>query len=141
MGVIYTAQELLITDGCIIRTAANLQLDEESILLYEVVRSSPHAMRKLADKVKRYYTLINDSRYCENNYYGYEALPQLVICGENYEHCIKIVHYLRSRGLINEKDSLLYTDRLSFLMIEILQGGQNFGEDRIFVSIHKLFGR
>lgn len=47
-------QELPITDGCIIRTAANVQLDEESILLYEVVRSTPHAMRKLTDKVSRY---------------------------------------------------------------------------------------
>ena len=95
-----------ITDGCIIRTAANIQLDEESILLYEVVRSTPHAMRKLANKICRYYTLINDSRYCEDNYYGYTAVPQLVICGEGYEHCVKIDQYLRSRGLISETDSL-----------------------------------
>lgn len=48
---IYAAQELPITDGCIIQTAANVQLDEKSILLYEVVRSTPHAMLKLTDKV------------------------------------------------------------------------------------------
>lgn len=108
-------QELPITDGCIIRTAANVQLDEESILLYEVVRSTPHAMHKLADKVNRYYTLINDSRYRENNYYGHKAVPQLVICGESYEHCIKIDQYLRGRGLINETDSLLYTEDLLYV--------------------------
>ena len=34
METMRPAQELPITDGCIIRTAANIQLDEESILLY-----------------------------------------------------------------------------------------------------------
>lgn len=56
METMRPVQELPITDGCIIRTAANVQLDEESILLYEVVRSTSHEMRKLADKVSRYYT-------------------------------------------------------------------------------------
>ena len=115
METMCPVQELPITDGCIVRTAVNIQLDEESILLYEVVRSTPHAMRKLADKVNRYYTLINDSRYRENNYYGHEAVPQLVICGENYEHCVKIDQYLRSRGLISETDSLLYTEDLFYV--------------------------
>lgn len=115
METMRPVQEFPITDGCIIRTAVNIQLDEESILLYEVVRSTPHAMRKLADKVNRYYTLINDSRYRENNYYGHEAVPQLVICGENYEHCVKIDQYLRSRELISETDSLLYTEDLFYV--------------------------
>lgn len=115
METMRPAQEFPITDGCILRTAANIQLDEESILLYEVVRSTPHAMRKLADKVSRYYMLINDSRYRENNYYGHEAVPQLIICGESYEHCVKIDQYLRSRGLISETDSLLYTEDLFYV--------------------------
>ena len=115
METMRPVQELPITDGRIVRTAVNIQLDEGSILLYEVVRSTPHAMRKLADKVNRYYTLINDSRYRENNFYGHEAVPQLVICGENYEHCVKIDQYLRSRGLISETDSLLYTEDLFYV--------------------------
>ena len=72
-------------------------------------------MRKLADKVNRYYTLINDSRYREDNYYRHEVVPQLVICGENYEHCVKIDRYLRSRGLISETDGLLYTEDLFYV--------------------------
>ena len=115
METMRPAQEFPITDGCILRTAANIQLDEESILLYEVVRSTPHAMRKIEDKVRRYYMLINDSRYRENNYYGHEAVPQLIICGESYEHCVKIDQYLRSRGLISETDSLLYTEDLFYV--------------------------
>ena len=115
METMRLAQKLPVMDGCILRTAANIQLDEESILLYEVVRSTPHSMRKLADKVTRYYTLANHPRYRENNYYGHAAVPQLVICGESYEHCVKIDQYLRSKGLINEKDSLLYTDDLLYV--------------------------
>lgn len=127
METMRPVQVLPITDGCIIRTAANVQLDEESILLYEVVRSTPHAMHKLADKVNRYYTLINDSRYRENNYYGHKAVPQLVICGESYDHCVKIDQYLRSRGLISETDSLLYTEDL-FYVQQTLQTLYELGE-------------
>lgn len=139
METMRPAQELPITDGCIIRTAANIQLDEESILLYEVVRSTPHAMRNLTDKVNRYYILINDSRYRENNYYGHEAVPQLVICGENYEHCVKIDQYLRSRGLISETDSLLYTEDL-FYVQQTLQTLYELDEtgNRTWYSLPKL---
>lgn len=65
--------------------------------------------------MNRYYTLINDERYRENNYYGHEAVPQLVICGESYEHYVKIDQYLRRRGLISETDSLLYTEDLFYV--------------------------
>lgn len=138
METMRPSQELPITDGCIIRTAANIQLDEESILLYEVVRSTPHAMRKLADKVNRYYTLINDSRYRENNYYGHKAVPQLIICGENYEHCVKIDQYLRSKDLISETDSLLYTEDL-FYVQQTLQTLYELDEagNRIWYSLPK----
>lgn len=128
METMRLAQEVPVTDGSILRTAANIQLDEESILLYEVVRSTPHSMRKLADKVTRYYTLANNPRYQENNYYGHAAVPQLVICGESYEHCVKIDQYLRSRELINEKDSLLYTDDLLYVQ-RTLQNLYELDED------------
>ena len=105
-------QELPITNNCILRTAANVLLDDESQLLYEVVRSAPGALQKLADKVERYYTLINSETYLKTNYYGYKAIPQLVICGENYEHNLEIDRYLRSHGLYSEQDSLLYTEDL-----------------------------
>lgn len=119
METMRLSQEYPVTDGCIMRTALNIQLDEESILLYEVVRSTPHAMRKLADKVNRYYTLINDSRYLEDNYYGYKAIPQLILCCESYEHSLKVNQYLRRRGLINERDTLLYTEDLYYVQATV----------------------
>ncbi len=115
METMRPSQTLEITDGCIIRTAANMLLDDESLLLYEVVRNVPGALSALEDKLKRYYTLVNDSRYLESNYYGYRALPQLVICGESSEHCLMIDRHLRERGLIREEDSLLYTEDLFYV--------------------------
>ncbi|MDO5132824.1 MAG: hypothetical protein Q4D81_07565 [Eubacteriales bacterium] len=148
METMRPTQEFPITDGCIIRTAANIQLDEESILLYEVVRSGPHAMRKLADKVSRYYTLINDTRYLENNYYGYKAVPQLIICGECYDHCVKIDQYLRSRNLINNTDSLLYTEDLFYVrrtlqtLYELDETGKrtwySLPERKVFTDMEKI---
>lgn len=108
-------QESEILKGCIIRTSANVQIDEESVFLYEVVRSTPHALEKLADKMKRYYTLVNSESYSRENAYGYKAMPQLVICGESYEHNCKIDSYLRSRGLWSGEDSILYTDDLLYV--------------------------
>jgi hypothetical protein len=104
-----------ITDGCILRTVANVQIDEDSLLLYEVVRSTPNAMGPLENKMKRYYKLLNSEAYQNSNYYGYSALPQMVICGENYEHNQQINQYLRSRGLYSEKDSVLYTEDLLYV--------------------------
>ena len=46
METMRLAQKLPVMDGCILRTAANIQLDEESILLYEVVR--PQGLQRRA---------------------------------------------------------------------------------------------
>ncbi|WP_373219032.1 hypothetical protein [Ruminococcus sp. 5_1_39BFAA] len=115
METMRPVQEAPITNGCIIRTAANVQIDEDSVLLYEVVRSTPHALRKLADKVRRYYTLINSESYVRENFYGHKTLPQLVLCGESYEHNCKIDSYLRSKGLWSVRDSILYTEDLYYV--------------------------
>ena len=108
-------QESEILNGCIIRTAANVQIDEESVFIYEVVRSTSYALEKLENKMKRYYTLANSESYSRENVYGYKAMPQLVICGESYEHNCKIDSFLRSRGLWSEEDSILYTDDLLYV--------------------------
>lgn len=107
-------QEMPITDGSIIRTAASVKIDED-VILYEVVRTSPHSMRKLADKVSRYYTLLQNKSYLKNNVHGYSSLPQLVICAESLEHARKIDTYLRERGLWREEDTILYTHDLLHL--------------------------
>lgn len=120
METLRTVQESPIIDGAIVRTAANIQIDESSILLYEVVRSTPHAMRKLADKICRYLKLIGNDNYTQNNCFGYTAVPQLVIVAESYEHAVKINSYLRSKGLCNEEDTILYTEDL-FYMTATLQ--------------------
>ncbi|MDO5407794.1 MAG: hypothetical protein Q4F28_10785 [Eubacteriales bacterium] len=104
-----------ITDGCILRTPGMFWLDDESVFLLEVVRSAPHAFRKLADKIQRYYTLVNNPAYLEANAHGHKAMPQMVICAETFEQSLKLDAYLRSRGIWSEKDTLLYTHDLLYM--------------------------
>jgi hypothetical protein len=108
-------QALPITNKCIIRTASNVQLGDESHLLYEVVRNTQASMESLANKVDRYYQVVSSRQYKENNYYGYTSVPQLILCGENYEHNLKIDKYLRDTGLYSEEDTLLYTEDLLYV--------------------------
>lgn len=102
----------LVTDGSILRTAANIKIDKNSVLAYEVVRDNPEGYRKLADKVGRYYTLLHNNKYLIANHHGDSSLPQLVICGESLEHNKKIVEYLTSLGLWKEEDPILFTEDL-----------------------------
>ena len=105
-------REERIADGCIMRTAANIKIDEDSVLAYEVVRDTLESYPKLADKVERYYTLLNTKDYLVQNRHKDTALPQLVICGENLEHNKKIFQFLREKGLLRENDPILFTEDL-----------------------------
>lgn len=99
-------------DGCIIRTAATVKIDAESVLAYEVVRDSADSLEKLADKIRRYYKMIHSRKYSEANYHGDDTVPQLVICGESLKHNRKIMKFLRSEGLWDEDDTILFTEDL-----------------------------
>ncbi len=105
-------REERITDGCIMRTAANVKIDEDSVLAYEVVRDTLEAYPKLADKVERYYTLLNTKDYLVQNRHKDSSLPQLVICGESLEHNKKIFQFLKEKGLLRENDPILFTEDL-----------------------------
>ncbi len=103
------AQEL---NGCIIRTAATVKIDSESVLAYEVVRDCPDAYIKLADKVQRYYKMLHNRSYLIGNHHGDTSYPQLVICGESLEHNLKIARYLQSEKLWSREDTILFTEDL-----------------------------
>ena len=105
-------REEKIDDGCIIRTAANIKIDASSVLAYEVVRDTPEGYIKLADKVNRYYTLLNTQDYLLGNHHGDSSLPQLVICGESLGHNKKIVKFLKEHELYKSDDPILFTDDL-----------------------------
>ena len=99
-------------DNCIIRTAANVKIDNTSVLAYEVVRDCSEAYQKLAEKVQRYYKILQSKKYLESNYHGDLTFPQLIICGESLEHNRKIVEYLKSQNLWNSEDVILFTEDL-----------------------------
>ena len=73
-----------------IRTAATVQIDDTSVLAYEVVRDTQDSYEKLMSKIERYYNLIHNETYLNSNYHGDASYPQMIICGESRDHNIKI---------------------------------------------------
>lgn len=108
-------QDSPICDDSILRTQGMFWIGEDSVFLVEAVRSTPNGMRKIADKVRRYYALVNSEAYLKHNAHGHSALPQLILCAESLEHARKIDGYLRSRGLWSDTDTILYTHDLLYM--------------------------
>lgn len=102
----------LVTDGSILRTAANIKVDKDSVLAYEVVRDNVEGYVKLADKVERYYTLLHNKNYLISNHHKDTSFPQLVICGKSTEHNKRIAEFLKDKGLWNVEDPILFTEDL-----------------------------
>lgn len=98
--------------SCMIRTSANVRIDGESVLAYEVVRDTPDSYEKLISKIERYYNLVNNAEYLISNYHGDTAYPQMIICGESLEHNIKIAAYLKANDMWREEDPILFTEDL-----------------------------
>ena len=92
-----------------LRTAAYVRIDEESVLAYEVVRDTPDSYEKLMSKIERYYNLVNNAEYLASNFHGDTAYPQMIICGESLEHNIKIAEYLRENNMWRGEDPVLFT--------------------------------
>lgn len=101
-----------IKNGCIIRTAANIKIDDGSILAYEVVRDTFESYAKITDKVERYFSLLDNHGYLDSNHHGDVAFPQLVICGESLAHNKKIAGFLMDQGLWRAEDPILFTEDL-----------------------------
>lgn len=104
-----------ITDNCILRTQGMFWIGQDSVFLVEAVRSTPNGMRKIADKVSRYYALVNSDAYLAENAHGHRSLPQLILCAESLEHAQKIDAYLRRKGLWSGTDTILYTHDLLYM--------------------------
>lgn len=127
---IRVTKDTLVTDSRILRTQGMFWIGEDSVFLVEAVRSTPHGMRKLADKVQRYYALVDNEDYLQFNVHGHKALPQLVLCAESLEHARKIDAYLRSKGLWSETDTIVYTHDLLYMkdtlrtFYELTQNGE-----------------
>lgn len=95
--------------AAIMRNALLIHVNSENILAYEVVRRNPESLSKLAEKVNRYYKII-ESNYPERNGRGDKAVPQLIICAESVEHSREIDAYLREQSFFKEEHTILYTD-------------------------------
>jgi hypothetical protein len=97
---------------CMLRTAAIVRIDEESVLAYEVVRDTSTAYDKLRDKIERYYKLLDTKDYIASNFHNDKVYPQLIICGESLSHNVKIMRFLKDRNLWSDENPILFTEDL-----------------------------
>lgn len=112
-GIMETMRSINQENGIyMLRTAANVRINSESVLAYEVVRDTPDSYEKIKDKIDRYYQLVNSKSYIESNFHDDRVYPQLIICGESYEHNIKVFEFLRENNLLREEDPILFTEDL-----------------------------
>lgn len=120
-----TISSSAVTDA-IVRPSFSIKVEDE-VLMYEVVRSGQFWENTLRDKLRRYKQLFDNF---EGNSWKLSDAPELVMVGENYEHCLKIASIAKELGL-----KVLFTDDLMFC-------GKNFyssvydirdGQQRFFV--------
>ena len=102
--------EYVETGDCIFRPTVEVWIDDDSVLAFEVACDMPEKYIKLADKVRRYYLCMDREDYLLANFHADLAYPQLVICGENFEHNKKIVKFLNENALWREEHPILFTE-------------------------------
>lgn len=94
------------------RPTMNIQIDDYSILAYEVIRDFPEAYEKIEEKFRRYINLVESSQYGASNYHNYKEVPQIIYCGESLEHNCKVRAYLQEKGLLEKGVTVLFTEDL-----------------------------
>lgn len=99
----------------LIRTPVYVRIDQNSVLAYDVVRDTEEGYLKILDKVNRYYQLIHNQDYLISNFHHDIVYPQLIICGESYEHNVKILNLLKDSNVYNDEDPILFTEDLLHL--------------------------
>lgn len=113
-GVMETMRPIIegSVENNLIRTAVYVRIDEDSVLAYDVVRDTEEGYLKILDKVNRYYQLIHNQDYLISNFHHDIVYPQLIICGELYEHNVKILNLLKDSNVYNDEDPILFTEDL-----------------------------
>lgn len=96
----------------IMRVPLNVAIDLSLVFAYEVVRDCQEELERLGNKMKRYYSLEASIEYLMDNVHGYEDAPQLIICGESWEHNLRIKKYLKERNLWDFKIPIYFTEDL-----------------------------
>lgn len=96
----------------IMRVPLNVAVDSSLVFAYEVVRDCQEELKRLGEKIIRYYSLEASLEYLMDNVHGYEDTPQLVICGESWEHNLRIKKYLKENNLWDFKIPIYFTEDL-----------------------------
>lgn len=99
-------------NNMLFRPTMNVQVDDYSILAFEVIRDDPEYYESMASKYKRYLNLVKGRQYGESNYHDYKEVPQIIYCGESLEHNRKVKKYLEEKGLWDQGITILFTEDL-----------------------------
>ncbi len=100
--------------GKIFRATLTVRLDEKRIFAYEVVRRNKDGLETVANKVTRFWKLVNNPEYIEANEFADKEHPRLIIAEEDFEHNKQIFYYLKDLGEYrdNEKHTIFFTEDL-----------------------------
>ena len=109
METMRAREEDAVHRGAILRTSACVQVDADSLLLFEVTGRGQDSLEKPAEKTARCH-LLADAMEREG-----QTVPQLVICGEDASHNRQIHRFLLARGLEGGKNTILYTEDLFYI--------------------------
>lgn len=93
-------------EGALARTTFNIYLDEEDTLMYEIVRQMPDWQENLVNKIHRFARTVYAPTFAQENNWGLQNPPQLVLCGESREHNCEILEVLKNSGVFGEYPQL-----------------------------------
>lgn len=110
-GVMETFRSLEQEKPALVRSTVNVEVDETSILAFDVVRTYSTSYLEAVSKMERYYQLLKDKNYLIKNYHNHKEFPQIVFVVENEEHAKMLKKYMQERGVWNLEDvTVLFTE-------------------------------
>lgn len=110
-GVMETFRTLKKDKPDLFRSTVNIEMDDNLILAFDVVRTYSTAYMEVVSKMERYYRLLKDKDYLAHNYHNHKTFPQVVFVVEDEEHAKKLKRYMQERGVWNLEDvTVLFTE-------------------------------
>ena len=120
-GVMETFRTLGKEKPDLFRSTVNVEIDENSILAFDVVRTYSTAYLEVVSKMERYYRLLKDKDYLNHNYHNHKEFPQVVFVVEDEEHAKKLKRYLQERGVWNLDDVTILFSEDALIMSDVVK--------------------
>lgn len=110
-GVMETFRTLGKEDPVLFRSTVNVEINADSILAFDVVRTYSTSYMEAVAKMERYYRLLKDKEYLAHNYHHHKEFPQVIFVVEDENHAKNLKRYMQERGVWNLDDvTVLFTE-------------------------------